>query len=229
MSTPLKPCSAAVMSAIGMPGSAGRPSSPSVMLRQPGNASIGEIVRGPVAVRPRVAERVDRAIDDARDCAARTCRVADAEPLARRPAETTRRRRRPSRASATAARDCARSFRFEHDALLAAVQVAEEHRRRPVGEPDPAARIAVGRLDLDDLRAVVGERQRQVRPRQEHREIDDAQARRASCGGASRPAEQRVVVGAERRRTASSSARSPFDLDRAREQRRSCCSGCGTV
>ena len=32
----------------------------------------------------------------------------------------------------------ARLFQIQHDAFLAAVQTAEEHRARPVGEPDPA-------------------------------------------------------------------------------------------
>ena len=68
------------------------------------------------------------------------------------------------------------ALEVEHDALLAAAHVAEEHRGALVGWPDVAAGIAVGRLDLDDLRAMVGQRRREVRPRQEPGEIDDLQS-----------------------------------------------------
>ena len=160
------------MSAIGTPGSAGRPSSPSVMLKTPRQRLDGEIVRGPVAVRPRVAERVHGAVDDARVALAHG-RVADAEPLA----DTGPKRldehvgRRGEREQPL---DVARVFQVEHDAFLAAVQVAEVDGRRAVGGADAPRRVAVGRLDLDDLGAVIGERQRQIRARQEHREVDDA-------------------------------------------------------
>src|SRR5262249_10103051 len=68
-------------------------------------------------------------------------------------------------------------FQIEHHALLAAIEVAEEHRARPVRRTNVAARIALTRLlDLDHLRAMIRERHRQVRPWQERREIDDAGA-----------------------------------------------------
>ena len=96
---------------------------------------------------------------------------------------------------------------IEDDALLAAVQIAEEHRRRPVGEPDLAARIAVGRLDLDDLGAVIGEGEREIRARQEYRKIDDAQTRRASSALRLARARRRAARRCPRRAAAPASAR----------------------
>src|SRR5262245_42966395 len=68
-------------------------------------------------------------------------------------------------------------LQIQNHALLAAIEVAEVHGARTVGEPQVARRIAFARrLDLDHLGAVVGELQREVRPRQEQRQVDDAQA-----------------------------------------------------
>ncbi len=73
------------------------------------------------------------------------------------------------------------ALEIEHDALLAAAHVAEEHRGALVGRPDVAAGIALARrLDLDHLGAVIGQRGGEVRPRQEPGEVDDLDALRAS-------------------------------------------------
>jgi hypothetical protein len=72
---------------------------------------------------------------------------------------------------------------IEHDALLAAVEIAEEHGGRPVEEANVAAGVAFARrLDLDHLGAVIGERHGQVRARQERGEVDDAQVRKLHDG-----------------------------------------------
>ena len=129
--------------------------------------------------RQRAIEVVDgRALgelrgDDARIALAHVL-VADAEPLAYAGAERLHEHvgRRREREQPLAILGL---LEIEHDALLAAVQVAEVNAGRSVGRPDAPRRIAVRRLDLDDLRAMIGQRERQVRPRQEHREVDDAQ------------------------------------------------------
>src|SRR6185436_12007269 len=58
----------------------------------------------------------------------------------------------------------------------APIQIAEEHRARALSDTDVAARIAVGRLDFDYLGAVVGEHEREIRPRQEGAQVDDAES-----------------------------------------------------
>src|SRR5262249_11821819 len=69
------------------------------------------------------------------------------------------------------------ALEIEHDTLLAARHVAEEHRRALVGRPDVTSGIALARrLDLDYRRAVVGQCQREIRPRQEPGEVDDLDA-----------------------------------------------------
>ncbi len=114
-----------------------------------------------------VAECVDRSIDDA-GIAPHDVLVANAEPVddtgPERLHEYVGRRREAEQALAIA-----RLLQVQHDALLAAIQVPKEHGRRTVRDPDLATWVALGRLDLDDLGAVVGEREREVGPRQEHR------------------------------------------------------------
>ncbi len=110
----------------------------------------------------------------------------------------------------------ARLLQVQHDALLAAIQVPKEHRRRAVRDSDLTARIALGRLDLDDLGAVIREREREIRARQEHREIDDAKSRELHRPGAAARPSKRVVVRAERRSGRHRRALA-VDLDRARE------------
>ena len=103
--------------------------------------------------------------------------VADAE--ARRDAgpEGLRRARRPSQAQPEEIGAALLALEVEHDALLAAAHVAEEHRGALVGRADVAAGIALARrLDLDHLGAVIGQRGGEVRPRQEPGEVDDLQS-----------------------------------------------------
>ena len=158
-----------------MPGIAGRPSSPRVRLSTPVIAFERQIVRGAAGIGAVLAEGADRAIDDAG--IGRLHRlVADAEArgdagpegfddhvgLAGQPEEI---------GAALLA------LEVEHDALLAAAHVAEEHRGALVRRPDVAAGIALARrLDLDHLGAVIGQRGGEIRPRQEPREVDDLDA-----------------------------------------------------
>ena len=161
----------------------------------------GEIVRGPIAIRTRVAERVDRSN---RRCAALRRRdglVADAEALGRPPAGTTRRTRRRSHTTAAGSRGCARPSSRARRSSCRGSSCGRTRSSARRQAPMLPRRIAVGRLDLDDLGAMIGEREREIRARQEHREIDDAQTRKLHRRRR-RPdelAEQRFVVRAERR------------------------------
>src|SRR5262245_53857624 len=102
---------------------------------------------GPVAERSVLAEGADGAVDDARIALADGA-VADAQPIDHARAERFDEdvcplRERQQRVAASWA------FEIEHDALLAAIEIAEEHRARSVGEADVARRIALARrLDL---------------------------------------------------------------------------------
>ena len=160
-----------------MPGIAGLPSLPSVMLEHAGHRLEREVVRRPVAVGAVLAERADRAVDDARVARANGVVVRRRGARIDARAGTIPRTRRPSRRARSSASRPSADLQVEHHALLAAVEVAEEHRARAVGQADVAPGIALARrLDLDHLGAVVGQRQGEIRPRQEHREIDDADA-----------------------------------------------------
>jgi hypothetical protein len=54
--------------------------------------------------------------------------------------------------------------------------VPEEHAVTADDRTDVPVRLALtGRLDLDDLRAVIGHQLRGMRPGQEQRQVDDAQ------------------------------------------------------
>jgi len=102
----------------------------------------GQVVGGVIAIRAMVAERVDRAVDDA-GIATRDLLVADAEAIHdARPNVSTN-------TSAVAASASSRSrsralFEIQHDAFLAAIQTAEEDGARPVGEARSCARVALG-------------------------------------------------------------------------------------
>ena len=134
-----------------------------------------EIVRGAAGIGAVLAEGADRAIDDAGILRLHRL-VADAE--ARRDAGPERFDQHVGLAGEPKEIGAALlALQVEHDALLAARHVAEEHRRALVGRPDVAAGIALARrLDLDHLGAVIGQRRGEVRPRQEPREVDDLDA-----------------------------------------------------
>ncbi len=72
-----------------------------------------------------------------------------------------------------------RAFEVDGDRLLVAVHRREVAAERPqlvvgmVGADDPRV-VAVERLDLDDLRALVGQQHGAERARQHLREVDDA-------------------------------------------------------
>ena len=101
-----------------------------------------EIVGGPLAVWPIAAKRIDRAVDD-RGIPPRNLLVPDAEALddagTKRLHEHVR-----FRAELEQALSVSLILEVQHDALLAAIQTAEEHGRRPVCDADLPARIALG-------------------------------------------------------------------------------------
>ena len=131
-------------------------------------------MRRTVAIGAGLPEGRDRAIDQAR-VERRQRRVIRTEPAHDAGAVALDEdvggaakgaKRRPSRGR----------FEVEDDALLAAVQRAEEDRGVAVALSDGTAGIALARrLDLDHLGAVIGERQGQIGAGQESGEIDDAQ------------------------------------------------------
>ena len=158
-----------------MPDIAGLPSPPSVMLTQAGLGFECEIMRRTATPSAVLPERADRAIDNARIAGAHGV-IADAEPIDRAGTEGLDEHVRglAQRQQRLALRGI---LEVDHHALLAAIEIAEEYRTRTVGETDVTAGIALaGRLYLDHLGAVIGHRQRQIRSRQEHAEIDDADA-----------------------------------------------------
>ena len=180
-----------------MPGIAGRPSSPSVRLSTPVSASSARSCAGRVAVGAVLAERGDRAIDDAWIARADGV-VADAEPRRRRRAGTIPPARRRCRRAAAAPRDRPRSFRSSTTLFLPRFRLRKNTLVRSSIGAMCAPGIAFGRLDLDHLGAVVGERQREIGSGQEPGQVDDLQAGELHAVSARQPA--RVVVGAERRR-----------------------------
>ena len=132
-------------------------------------------MRRTAAPRAVLSEGADRAIDNARIAGTHGL-IADAETIDR---AGTKRFHKDIRGLTKRQQRLAlrRVLEIDHHALLAAIEIAEEHRARPVGEPDVPAGIAFARrLDLDHLGAVIGHRQGQIRSRQEHAEIDDADA-----------------------------------------------------
>ncbi len=134
-----------------------------------------QVVRHPAGIGAGLAERADRAIDDARVLGAHRV-VADAE--ARRDTGPERLHDHVSLAGETKQVGAAGfALEVEHDALLAAPHVAEKHRGALVLRQNVAAGIALSRrLDLDHLRAVVGQRGGEIGTRQEPGEVDDLDA-----------------------------------------------------
>ena len=134
-----------------------------------------EIVRGAAGIGAVLAEGADRAIDDARVLRGDRL-VADAE--ARGDTGAERFDQHVGFAGETEEIGPALlALEVEHDALLAAAHVAEEYRGARVGRQDVTAGIALaGRLDLDHLGAVIGQRGGEIRSRQEPGEIDDLDA-----------------------------------------------------
>jgi len=55
---------------------------------------------------------------------------------------------------------------IEDDAFFTPIYIAKENGAVPVQRPDRPSMVAAGRFHLDDLGAMIGHRQCQVRPRQ---------------------------------------------------------------
>ena len=131
-----------------------------------------EIERGAVAIRAVLAEAGDRAVDDARLPRARL-RVADAELVDGADAQVLEHDvgaiEQPEED-----RLALGMLQIERDALLVAIQVDEVGRLVAVERRPPGARdLAVERLDLDDLRAVVAEHRRRERAGERVGQIED--------------------------------------------------------
>jgi hypothetical protein len=135
----------------------------------------GEVVCRHVAIWARLAERRDRAIDDPRTSFAHRV-VVEAE--AGRDARTECLDEYVRALGDAHQRLAGRGrLQVQHDAALAAIEVAEEHALAALAEPDVTPRIAIARrLDLDHLGAVIGHHLREVRARQEQREVEDPHA-----------------------------------------------------
>ncbi len=163
-----------------------------------------EVVRRTVTIGALMPERADRAVDEARIARAQRVVARDRDGRRRRDGRSRRTRRRCRTASSSRSR-CAASLRSSTTLFLPRLKLRKNTVAGPSDEPDVAAGIAFARrLDLDHLGAVVGERHRQIRPRQERRQIDDAQAGELHAAltrrRALRRTEHRLVVGAERGR-----------------------------
>src|SRR6185437_8548065 len=66
-----------------------------------------------------------------------------------------------------------RLLQIQHDTLLTAVEIAEEHGARSVREANLTAWIAAaGSLNLDNLRAMIGERLGEIRSGEKPRQLD---------------------------------------------------------
>src|SRR6185369_16589368 len=115
----------------------------------------GEVVRRAVSVRAILAEGADGAVDDAR-VHLRYGSIVHAEaPHHAGPVglhEYVGCLAQPEEAWAALVR-----LEVDDNALLAAVDIAEEHGARPVRYADTATRVATRRLHLDDAGAVVGQ------------------------------------------------------------------------
>ena len=160
---------------MGMPGMAGRPSSPRVRRQHAGHGLECQIVRGAAGIGAVLAEGADRAIDDAGIVLAHRV-VADAEALGDAGAEGLDQdvglAGQPEQIGAAPL-----ALEVEHDALLAAAHVAKEDGGARVRRPDVAAGVALARrLDLDHGGAVIGERCGEIGSRQEPRQVDDLQS-----------------------------------------------------
>jgi hypothetical protein len=132
-------------------------------------------VRGLVAVAPGLAERGDRAVDELRR-ARGDLRIAHAEPVHHAWPEAFDQDvgalGEPQQELLPLG-----MLEVEPQALLPAMGVAEPHRVAGLAQAEIAHRLAaLVRLDLDHLGAVVGHHHRQMRPRQEEREVEDLDA-----------------------------------------------------
>ena len=90
---------------------------------------------------------------------------------------------------------CGRHLQVEAGETLRAIEVHElagelARMRRPADDPH---QVALGRFDLDDLRAIVGEPQRRSRPHDDRREINDPDSRQQRLAHA-RPFQSAVHV-----------------------------------
>ncbi len=77
--------------------------------------------------------------------------------------------------------DRLRPLEIEHQAALVAVERGEAHALALADRRCGAAHVALRRLDLDDIRAHVGEQRAGERPSDEVRELDDADSRKRLC------------------------------------------------
>ena len=134
-----------------------------------------KVVCGDVAIGAILPEGGDRAVHDAR-VAGRHGGVADPETIDHARTEgldedVCRFRQTQQRLTRLGL------LEVEAEALLASVGVAEEHGMAADRGTDMAVRFAFARwLDLDHRGAMVGHHERGLRPREEQREVDDAQA-----------------------------------------------------
>ena len=139
------------------------------------------VVHGLVGVGPRLAEAVDRHVDDAgRTLADR--RLVEAETLDHAGAEVLHQHVGP-RGEALDEIDALRRLQVDGDRALVAVEVQERGREAVAPIAVGARVVALARLlDLDDVGALVGEDHGRPRPRQHRGQIDDADARERSVG-----------------------------------------------
>ena len=158
------------MSAISAGGTSGRSSGPGLQRQQAGRADVVDVVPGFSRARPGLAVAGDRAIDQPRvDLAQRV--VAEAQPRHHAGAELLDQHigaldqwHQPVAVGAV--------LEVQHQAFLAAVEHGE-HRGLAVEARLVAAHVLAARpLDLDHLRAGLGQHQCRERPRQERGEIE---------------------------------------------------------
>ena len=134
-----------------------------------------EVVRRPLAQRAVAAEGADRAIDKARVALAQRV-VGDAKPLDDAgPERLDEDIRGVDEAKQRRVVLCV--LQVEHQAFLAAVEIPEVHRARSIREAKVSRRVAFARrLDLDHFGAVIGEREGEIGPGEEKREVEHPQS-----------------------------------------------------
>ena len=133
-----------------------------------------EIMRRPVAIRPRLAEGRDRDVDDFWRTGGDRF-IADAQPVDHaRPKRLHEHVRGLGQAQQRL--DPGRVLEVEGQALLAAMGVGEIDANAVALGADAAVRLALVGFDLDHLGAVIGHHLGHRRPRQEQGEVDDADA-----------------------------------------------------
>ncbi len=140
-----------------------------------GECEVAEIVASAFGVRAGLAETADRADDDARvACGERLVREAELGHHAGAEALDDDVGFLDHREERVASRG---RFEIERDRSLAAIDGEEATAHSALGRWERADVIAEARvLDLDDVRAHVGEDHREKWPRQEPREIEDSDA-----------------------------------------------------